>query len=579
MRLLAQVKSSKFVPFVIALILTIYQLSRVIAFINVYGGLEHDSGWFLGVSRSLAEQGTYTSMVSTLNDPAAIGGIDIDQKFNLQAPDGRIWFFTGNGTGPASIVPNALILKIFGTGFWTLRAGPLIFYTLFLVITAYALFQTAGLGAVVLFHIYLFCYPRLSIFLSYEAEGEVAAMVYLVLAYLLFALALSRQKRRLSFFFVAGLVAGLAFNTKLLALLSVSGIVIWAGWLWVSRQNQIKIRELMGLGLGMILPQTVWEIIHLVILVRLTNFELYLHHTQQRLRFVLDDGSGIGLQVHSGAEFGWRKFFMLEEVAHPEQWVTQLVFAGLVLGGVFLIWRWQGAAPYKQNLVAPIWLGWLVNTIWFVSLAKTGWPRHFWFGLILATMLLCIIPISLIQSWPEEANPVERKIRRGGTTLIGMLFLLLIGWGFSIQPHVWGFFLPAEIVPYWLEKRFDYIDMSALPWILVPRADQNAVVDYINRMPSEANVYYPTAEFGHKAAEIPTLTGRINYPIKRRAYPGVKPHPADILLIPPSILSIWRYAPVTRQELLGMVLQACPQPVLQNDNYIICLADQVQLPK
>lgn len=75
------------------------------------------------------------------------------------------------------------------------------------------------------------------------------------------------------------------------------------------------------------------------------------------------------------------------------------------------------------------------------------------------------------------------------------------------------------------------------------------------------------------------MTGRINYPLNRRAYPEMTPHPADILLVPPSVLSIWRYAPVTRQELLDLVLEACPQPVLQNDNYIICLADQVRLPK
>jgi hypothetical protein len=119
--------------------------------------------------------------------------------------------------------------------------------------------------------------------------------------------------------------------------------------------------------------------------------------------------------------------------------------------------------------------------------------------------------------------------------------------------------------------------MSGLPWVLVPRAEQAEVVNYINHMPPEADVYYPTAEFGHKAAEIPVLTGRINYPFKRRSYPGVTPHPADILLVPPSILSQWRFAPVTRQELLQQVKQACPQPVLTNDNYIICLVEELRL--
>jgi len=125
--------------------LTAYQLVRVITFANVYGGIEHDSGWFLTVSRSLAERGTYTTLVSTIVDPTVPGDINIDFKFNIQDRDGRIWFFTGSGTGPASIVPNAIILKIFGYNFWALRAGPLLFYVLLLLLIALSLYRLGGL--------------------------------------------------------------------------------------------------------------------------------------------------------------------------------------------------------------------------------------------------------------------------------------------------------------------------------------------------------------------------------------------------------------------------------------------------
>jgi hypothetical protein len=210
-------------------------------------------------------------------------------------------------------------------------------------------------------------------------------------------------------------------------------------------------------------------------------------------------------------------------------------------------------------------------------MAKTGWPRHYWFGLILAVVLLCIISASLVRL-TFEADQFKQRKTKLGATVIGVTLLGMIAWGFGSQPYVRGYFLPDEIVPFWLEKRFDYVDLSGLPWILVRRADQAAVVDYISRMPPEANVYYPTAEFGHKAAEIPALTGRVNYPFNRRTQPGVVQHPADIVLIPPSVISIWRFAPITQQELLTMALQACPQPVLKNDSYIICLADQIRLP-
>ena len=150
----------------VTLILTSFQLVRIVSFVSIYGGVEHYSGWFLSISRSLAEQGTYTTMVSTIVNPAVVGDINIDQKFNIQAPDGRIWFFAGNGNGPISIVANAVVLKIFGTDFWALRAGPLIFYTLFLLLAAYILYRLAGSWAIILFNAFLIFYPHISVFLG-----------------------------------------------------------------------------------------------------------------------------------------------------------------------------------------------------------------------------------------------------------------------------------------------------------------------------------------------------------------------------------------------------------------------------
>ena len=195
MSLSKQLKDSRLVPLIVILLLTAYQLVRVIAFVNVYGGVEHDGGWALTVARDLAERGDFTTTISTIVDPSAVGDINIDQKFDIQAPDGRIWFRTGNAIGPASIVPDALVLKIFGAGFWARGAGPLIFYTLFLLLAAYILYQLAGLWSVFLFHAFLFFYPHLSIFLSYEALGEVPAMVDTLGAYQAFAMAGRLQVR------------------------------------------------------------------------------------------------------------------------------------------------------------------------------------------------------------------------------------------------------------------------------------------------------------------------------------------------------------------------------------------------
>jgi len=59
------------------------------------------------------------------------------------------------------------------------------------------------------------------------------SMVYQLAALLLFATGVQQHnRRRWGYFLAAGLAGGLAVNAKLLALLSIGGIFLWAGWLW-----------------------------------------------------------------------------------------------------------------------------------------------------------------------------------------------------------------------------------------------------------------------------------------------------------------------------------------------------------
>jgi hypothetical protein len=141
---------------------------------------------------------------------------------------------------------------------------------------------------------------------------------------------------------------------------------------------------------------------------------------------------------------------------------------------------------------------------------------------------------------------------------------MLIGWGFSSQQHVWGFFLPDEIVPYWQEKQIANKYGASLPWIITPRAAQAEAVAYLKQLPPEANIYYPAQ---HKAAEISAQVGRVLYPLNRRKF--MRPHPQDVALVSPTLISPW-LEPVRREALLNLVRQDCPQPLVSNDYYMIC---------
>lgn len=148
--------------------------------------------------------------------------------------------------------------------------------------------------------------------------------------------------------------------------------------------------------------------------------------------------------------------------------------------------------------------------------------------------------------------------------IAGIILIILIAWGFISQPHVWSFYLPDEILPYWQDKQINNKYDASLPWIIIPRAAQAEVVEYIKQLPPDAHVYYPGQ---HKAAEIPAQTGRIQYPLNRRAF--LDPHPADVALIGPSMISPWK-DPVQRRDLLQLVEQQCPHPAVKNDFYMIC---------
>lgn len=556
------------VALLLTLLLTALQVWRIVAFIDVYGGLEHDGGWIISIARSLAEHGEYTTLVSTIPDPNVAGTVNVDGKFDIQAEDGRIWFFTGNGIGPTSILPNAVVLSVLGYDFWALRTGPLIFYALFLLLAAYLVYQIAGVWAILLLHGYLWAYPHISIFLGYEAMGEVPAMMYILLAYVVCGWAILTPTRRGWAFFWAGLAAGLALNAKIITLWSVSGIFAWMGLLWLLSLMPQRTENLFptiprptflhliyaGAGAGVLF--VVWEAIQAAILISLSNVEMYWRHLEQRYFFIIRDGSGLDTPVYSGPEFFWDKFFLLGEVAHPDRWVTGLIIGLVFLSGPLLLWLWRGQ-PRLQTYAFLMWFGWLVNTTWFVTLAKTGWPRHYWFGLVLAILLLSSITVTLIQRGIAQ--------RQYGWLVAGVASLGLVGWGFAAQTHVWQVFLDEQIVARWQDKQVNTPYDASLPWIIIPRQAQQDIIDYIQAMPPDAHVFYPAS---HKNAEIAPQVDRLLYPLQRRLY--ISPHPDDVVLVGPSLISPWKSNAALRRDVLALVEVYCPDPIIRNDYYILC---------
>jgi len=57
-------------------------------------------------------------------------------------------------------------------------------------------------------------------------------------------------------------------------------------------QKQVRFRELVALGAGVILVQAVSELVQLVVLTRVSSFEMYLRFMQEKPGMFLNQGAG-----------------------------------------------------------------------------------------------------------------------------------------------------------------------------------------------------------------------------------------------------------------------------------------------
>ncbi len=546
--------------------MTIYQLVRLLVFINTYDGVEHDSGWFLGVARSLTETGTYTSLVNTMPHPEIKAGPDINQEFfQVQDDSGRIYFFIEGTVGPTQVFADALVIKLFGSGFWQFRTASLFFYFGFLVLASWMLFLMGGFWATFLLHGVLFFYPHLSVFLGYESLGEIPMVTCVLFSFLFFAMAATSEKYRVRYFLLSGLLAGLAVMAKVIALLSLTSLVFL--WMILFFRKKVNLQEGIITFLGSISLPLISEVVQMITITRLFGFDNYLRHAQQGLNFFVS-GSGIEGETGKGMEFLLYKTFLISEISHPNRVLSFMTLIVIAVGGMYLIWHFRKNRLY-QYLATLIWGGWLIHTLWFILRAENGWVRRYWLALILGGVLLSLLWSVLLKLAQKTPNWVTVSL---AVVLTGVIGLNLYG-----QKHVATFFISDHLVDDWYQKHLA-APQTQLPSIIIPRAQQNAAVVALAQVSASGRVFYPE---NYKSAELAALSGRIFYPIQQRQL--MPAAPGDVMIIGPNVISPWRKpheAPISQAEqqtfvngLREEVRRTCPQIILENDYYMICALD------
>src|SRR3990167_7690110 len=143
----------KKVNYIFVLLMVLPFLLRSVFFATHIGGVEHDSGWYLGVARNLAQRGIYASYTNTVTEAMKGTYPSIHGRVSVQDDNGFVYFPAGVTVGPGYIIPEALILKLFGYGWWQFRAWPLLAFMGLLILTFLIIWQVGGLLALILFQL------------------------------------------------------------------------------------------------------------------------------------------------------------------------------------------------------------------------------------------------------------------------------------------------------------------------------------------------------------------------------------------------------------------------------------------
>ncbi|NUQ61352.1 MAG: hypothetical protein HUU20_02620, partial [Pirellulales bacterium] len=273
------------------------QIHRYAAFAATDGGIEHDSGWYLGVARNLAERGIYASSTNVaLSNEAVSRGKGFHNRPTLQDEEGYTYFPAGVTVGPGFVVPEAMVLKLLGVGWWQFRLFPLTVMFCLLVLLSALAYLRGGYVAMLLLQAWLWLLPTVTFNFAYEAYSEHVALFYSLLAFCAYGLAVAGQPRRRLLWLGAGMLLGASCWTKNLYLISTAAVVLHLEWQVVRRRLERRTARI-GLALiaaGFLLPVLAYEGYRFVSIVsRFGVHGWHANNADYALTFLIG-GSGLG---------------------------------------------------------------------------------------------------------------------------------------------------------------------------------------------------------------------------------------------------------------------------------------------
>lgn len=531
-------------------------LLRVIIFANV-SGVEHDSGWFLGVARNLAERGIYASFNNTVITENTGASPSIHGRYSVQDNKGYTYFPAAISVGPGYVIPEAILLKIFNDGWWQYRLWPLLAYGLLLIILFFLIASIGGLFSLIILQTWLWFYPQLTVNFAFEAYGEHIALLYLFVGFWLFSKA-TRGKNNPLLILAAGVFISFSILTKNLFALAIPVFIpIAIKELIDNRRHLAKwFRRWSLFTAGLVLPILAFEAFRYLSVITKFGQIGYEAVNQDREMHWQMNGSGL--------DSLWTKNFDFA-LAYKKL----LIWSDLGIKNIFWPWLFFLVSPIailpfiekgKRVLIFLLYGSAVISFGWFIFVSPNGWGRYAFEELIVALMLFSLMMGLLLRAkkffWPTKIGflLVAILLFIPSLTSAGTNFNFILT-RYDINHLGWWSTPPFRGI-----QGFPHVPVLSLK-------DQQKVIDYFGEnIKSQDRIYY---EGWYLVAEIPPLVDKVFYPLARY-HPDNKNQNGQSYLI---------YGPYQKGEfrlvgddyLTSNIKANCQEVVFENPSYTLCL--------
>lgn len=523
----------KSISYVFILLSSLFFVSRFVVFVATQDvGIEHDSGWYLSVVRNLAQKGIYASSINTIGVSDTRGNHpSIHNRFSVQDEQGYSYFPAGVTVGPGFILPEAMIVRLFGSGWVQYRAWPFICFFLLMAVLFSSAYSLGGIVGLVVFQIWLWFYPQIWINQSFEAFSEQIALLYLLGGLIL----ISKKKTSLWMTICGGLLIGLSVQTKNLFFLPIPFVV---ALFFLMKKN---VRLTLFLLLGVMIPTLLFETYRFAYL--FSHFGIDSYHAINKDIYLTMKTGGSGLAIFSRKE---PLLFILNKLIVWRHVGTSLLF--IIAPLVFLRKMHKSFPPFFSYLCiscASI-LG------WYIVLSQTGWFRHALPAVVIGMLLVPSLYFRAIEWHSKKKSHLTMLV------LLGIFFIFL--FSFVSNPLAHGqYFLTRELF-----RSDRYVPTNSLQGpFFVPifsRKDQDAVNAFIAKsVPKQSRLCY---EGWFLVAELPVIMDRVIFPLPRCKA-------GDILILGP--YQRGRYSLVGESAYAAsMIKSKCGQILYTNSSYLLC---------